>query len=175
MSSVISRVTWRRSSRVSGVRSSASCSVTTRSTFSARSSLDDSSSALPDAYSCGPSFAMHAWWIRPFSSPYGSAARRSGASDCPPRSTSSSGPWPFVEPLRWSLSWRPIALRPCEGRHELALLLRYCLRRHELLGHRADGLGELALRLGDDRGIAAVDRERDDAVARHLEVDLPLE
>src|SRR6186997_2235352 len=104
---------------------------------------------------------MQAWWIRPFSSPYGSAGRRSGASACPPRRTSSSGPWPFEEPLRLSLSWRPMALRPCEGRLELALLLRHRLRRDELLGHRADGLGKLALRLGDDRGVAAVDRQRD--------------
>src|SRR3954451_573883 len=119
---------------------------------------------------------MHAWWIRPFSSPYGSAARRSGASACPPTSTSSSGPWPFVEPFwRWSLSWRPIALRPCQGRHELLLLLGHCLRGHELLRHGPDGLRELGLRLGEDRRVPAVDRERDDPVARDREVDRALE
>src|SRR5262245_39432613 len=118
---------------------------------------------------------MHAWWIRPFSSPYGSAGRRSGASDCPPRRTSRSGPLPLDAPLRFSLAWRPLGLRPCEGRHELALLLRDRLRRDELLGHRADGLRELALRLGDDRGVAAVDRQRNDAIAGDLEVDRPLE
>src|SRR3954452_4532613 len=119
---------------------------------------------------------MHAWWIRPFSSPYGSAARRSGASACPPTSTSSSGPWPFVEPFwRWSLSWRPIALRPCQGRHELLLLLGHGLGGHELLGHRADGLRELRLRLGEDGRVPAVDRQRNDPVARDREVDRALE
>src|SRR5512132_349732 len=114
---------------------------------------------------------MQAWWIRPFSSAYGSAGRRSKASACPPTSTSSSGPWPFGEPLRWSLSWSPIALRPCQGRHELPLLLRHGLGGHELLGHRADGLRELGLRLGEHRRVATVDRERNDPVARDLEVD----
>src|SRR3954470_6014966 len=104
---------------------------------------------------------MQAWWIRPFSSAYGSAGRRSGASACPPTSTSSSGPCPLAEPFwRWSLSWSPIALRPRQGRHELLLLLRDGLCGDELLGHRPDGLGELRLRLGQDRRIAAVDRER---------------
>src|SRR3954453_6308398 len=119
---------------------------------------------------------MQAWWIRPFSSAYGSAGRRSGASACPPTSTSSSGPLPFVVPFwRWSLSWSPIALRPCQGRHELPLLLRHCLGGHALLGHRADGLRELGLRLGVHLRVAPGGGERDDPVARDLEVDRALE
>src|SRR5512133_728814 len=120
---------------------------------------------------------MQAWWIRPFSSAYGSAGRRSGASAWPPTSMSSSGPWPFEEEpfWRWSRSWRPIALRPRQGRHELLLLLRDGLRRDELLCHRADGLGELRLRLCDDGRVPAVDGKRADPVARHLECDLALE
>src|SRR3954447_9563469 len=119
---------------------------------------------------------MQAWWIRPFSSAYGSAGLRSGASPCPPTSTSSSGPLPFAEPFwRWSLSWRPIALRPCQGRHELLLLLRHGLRGHELLRHRANGPRELGLRLGEHGRVPAVDCERDDPVARDREVDRALE
>src|SRR5215510_10108353 len=119
---------------------------------------------------------MQAWWIRPFSSAYGSAGRRSGASACPPTSRSSSGPWPLLDPpWRLSRSWRPMALRPREGRHELLLLLRHGLGGDEFLRHRADGLGELRLRVGDDGRVPAVDGQRDDPVARHLEVDLALE
>src|ERR671924_76822 len=56
MSSEISRTICRRSSRVRGVRSSASCSVTARSTRSARSSF------VWALKSSGPSLAMQAWW-----------------------------------------------------------------------------------------------------------------
>src|SRR5215211_805755 len=114
--------------------------------------------------------------MRPLSSAYGSAGRRSGDSVWPPTRTSSSGPLPFGAPFgRWSRSCSPIALRLCEGCHELLLLLRDRLRRDELLCHRADGLGELRLGLCEHSGVPAVHRERDDAVARDLERDLAIE
>ena len=43
-----------------------SCSVTSRKTRSERFSL------VSVVKSCGPSFAMHAWWMRVFISAYGS-------------------------------------------------------------------------------------------------------
>ena len=53
---------------------------------------------------------MQAWWIRPFSSAYGSTGRCGGCSAWPPASTSSSGRSPFVEttsgpvPMSYGLS-----------------------------------------------------------------------
>src|SRR3954469_6869627 len=167
MSSVISRMIWRRSSRVSGVRSSTSCSVTARVTRSFRSPV---ASRLK---SSAPSVAMHAWWMRVFSSAYGSGAcvsRRASATGEPDGNSAVAALAP-LEVLR--RSWRPMALRPRECRDQPALLSLFLLRCPEhLLGHRLDGTRDVGGLLGEHNRVAPVDRQRDRAIRRHLEADL---
>src|SRR3954453_22468374 len=169
MSSVISRMIWRRSSRVSGVRSSTSCSVTARVTRSFRSPV---ASRLK---SSAPSVAMHAWWMRVFSSAYGSCALESGATSwtaVPPRSASAVAALAPLEVLR--RSWRPIALRPREGRDDPTLLARGLFLRcpEHLLRHRLDGARDIGRFLREHNRVAPVDRERDRTIRRHFEAHL---
>ena len=111
---MISRTICRRSSRVSGVRSSTSCSVTVR-----MHPLGEILRRRPSLNSSGPSFAMHAWWMRVFSSAYGSRRRRrrpalrawpaGDGERSRPVGSDLLRPTPFVLLRR---SWRPIALAP---------------------------------------------------------------
>src|SRR3954466_10866003 len=166
MSSVISRMIWRRSSRVSGVRSRTSCSVTARVTRSVRSPV---ASRLK---SSAPSVAMHAWWIRVFSSAYGSCADGSFATSpdgWPASSASARWPFPF-EVL--SRSWRPIALRLSERGDQTASRRLRLLDREEPLRHLADRLRDVGSLLVEDHRLATVDGKRHGAVPRDLEAHL---
>src|SRR5918996_4675149 len=170
MSSLISRTICCRSSRLSGVRSRISCSVTARTTRS------ESSSFVSFVKSSGPSLAMQAWWMRPFSSAYGSTAppswtrtwSRWGAPGC----GSAVAAVPFV-PVVLIRSWRP-TLRPPDGEC-LPPRLRPAGGGRQGLRHLADRLREVAAAVREDERGAPVDRERHGAVARHLERDLALE
>src|ERR671935_1483391 len=172
MSSVISFVICRRSSRVSGVRSSASCSVTARRTRSERSSF------VSVVNSCGPSFAMHAWWMRVFSSAYGSATARCSATCspsvvCPASSTATAAPLPL--PL--ILSERPMAsvLRARQRGQELLALLCGRLGGDEGLGQLPHSPGEVGLPVRQYGRVAPVDGQGNGPVARNLGSDAHLE
>src|SRR5687767_8080433 len=153
MSSAISRTRRRRSSRVSGVRSSASCSLTARSTCSDRSS----EVSLPNRR--GPIFAITEWWIDVFSCAYGSAAAVTTWRRAPLPFGSASGvssPPPGAPEAGLSRSWRP-TLAPSERRDQAPL--RRLARRsgEQLLAHLAQRARERRAGLGQYHGLAAVD------------------
>src|SRR5581483_3501447 len=156
MSSVSCRTSSRRSFRVSGVPASVSSSVTALKTWS-------ESSPGSCRKSSGPSFAMHAWWTRDFSSAYGSPASSAVAS-------AAAG----ASPVLTRRSWRPTALPPRQRQlAPLAVLRRGGAgRRGELLRDRVHGLRELAAGLREDGRVAPVHRQRDGLVARKLVGDL---
>src|SRR4051794_38523631 len=110
--------------------------------------------------------------MRVFSSAYGSWTFESGVASWtepfPPRSSAVPAPDP-LEVLR--RSWRPMALRPREGRDDPTLLaLGLFLRCPEhLLRHRLDGTGDIGGFLGEDDRVAPVDRQRNRAIRRDLE------
>src|SRR3954466_8636283 len=163
MSSVMSRVMRRRSSRVNGVRSSASCSVTARRTCSCRSSV------FSRLNSSGPRRAMHSWWMRVFSSAYGSPPTRSSGSATATGENASA-----TEPLcLFSRSCRPMSRRLREQPALARALLR--LGGGDHLTPLLEPRREIGAGIGDHDGRAAVHGGRTRAVARHLEADLPLE
>src|SRR5713226_4168448 len=169
MSSVISRTICRRSSRVSGVRSSTSCSVTARRTRSCRSSV------ISCLNSSTPTVAMTPWWIRVFSSAYGSTApgmfaARSRCVAGLEASVSATADDPFVAG-RLRRSWRPIAL-PLRQRPEQAALLRRLRLRQYGFGKIEQSSSEVAVLVVEDDGLASVHAERNGAVGRQLMADL---
>src|SRR5256714_8926577 len=167
MSSVISRMIWRRSPRVSGVRSSTSCSVTARVTRSFRSPV---ASRLK---SSAPSVAMHAWWMRVFSSAYGSCPVESAelSRGWAPESNSAVTDEPELPLEVLRRSWRPMS-GPRERGKQPALLGLFLRGREELLGHRLHGLRDGRGLLAQHDRVAAVDRDRNGAVGRQLEANL---
>src|SRR4029078_6728480 len=106
---------------------------------------------------------MHWWWMRDFSSAYGSIATGSAGDG---RLTPFGSVMTFVEsPCLESLSCRPMSA-PLHARHarhaqELAPL-RPALGRRQRLRKRDDRLREVGRRVGDDGRRALVDRERYD-------------
>src|SRR3954471_16968684 len=114
---------------------------------------------------------MHWWWIRAFSSAYGSTETTLGG----------VGRWPFglrattvpPSPCFERRSCSPISV-PRQAQALLAAL-RILLDRHHGLREVVHRLREVRAGLGEDSGRAAVDRDRDHPVGRHLDLHGDLE
>src|SRR6476661_902514 len=115
---------------------------------------------------------MHWWWMRDFSSAYGSTA--TGAAGVRVTPFGSVMTFAVESPCLESLSCRPMSA-PLHARHaghaQQLALLGAALRRRERLRERDDRLREVGRRVGDDGGGALVDRQRDDAVGGNLGAD----
>ena len=165
-----------RSSRVSGVRSRASCSMTVRMTRSSRSCGDSV------ANSSGPSCAMHAWWTRVFSSAYGSVWRGLEPPFCASREESDVGSAAASCETRTGplmRSWSPTTSSAsgrggssCSASFFFDLLLCSAMRpfASSTIAFAKSAPGSLS----DDR-LATVDAERDGTVGREVGPDLRLQ
>src|SRR3954451_1772122 len=114
---------------------------------------------------------MHWWWMRAFSSAYGSTETTLGG----------VGRWPFglrattvpPSPCFERRSCSPISV-PRQAQALLAAL-RILLDRHHGLREVVHRLREVRAGLGEDGGRTAVDRDRDHPVGRHLDLHRDLE
>src|SRR3954447_13104750 len=114
---------------------------------------------------------MHWWWIRAFSSAYGSTETTLGG----------VGRWPFgvsattvpPSPCFERRSCSPISV-PRQAQALLAAL-RLLLDRHHGLREVVQRLREVGAGLGEHCRRAAVDRDRDHPVGRHLDLHCNLE
>src|SRR6476619_5135468 len=178
MSSVISRVTWARSWRVSGVLSTARASDTDSPTRSASSR----SSPLVFWNSRGPRRVMTSWWTRDFSSANGSMIR---SCDCRSRESEideegcGSSPRPDWMRLWSDTSGRLAELQAGLLGRRVAVVLRVramlALALEERLRHVAEHLRDAGARRRHRHRHAAVHRDADLAVARELERRLQVE